>query len=119
MRGIFFSFIIFCIVTNATAQTLEELEKQRQQLKRDIEETQKLLNGNKAETRQHLTTLSMLSNKVNLQERVIENIGKDLHILDNNIYTLQRAIIKNYRLLATQKPESTTSRLYAYTKQGN
>lgn len=112
--------LIFCFISKLLfAQTREELEKQRQQLKKEIEETQKLLNGNKAETRQNLTTLSMLSNKVNLQDRMIENIGKDLHILDNNIYTIQKDINRYDRLLDTLKQEYAKSMVYAYKNRGN
>ena len=118
MTRIFFSFIIFCFITEADAQTRDELEKQRQELKKEIDETQKLLTGNKAETRQNLTTLSMLSNKVNLQDRVIENIGKDLNILDNNIYTIQKDINKYDRLLDTLKQEYSKSMIYAYKNRG-
>ena len=120
MRRILFFFLFFYFVSNAaTAQTRDELERQRQQLKREIDETQKLLTGNKAETRQNLTTLSLLSNKVNLQDRVIENIGKDLNILDNNIYTIQKDINKYDRLLDTLKQEYAKSMVYAYKNRGN
>ena len=120
MGRIIFFFIFSCFFSNAVlAQTREELEKQRQQLKKEIDETQKLLSGNKAETKQNLTTLSMLSNKVNLQDRVIENIGKDLNILENNIYMIQKDVNKYDRLLDTLKQEYAKSMVYSYKNRGN
>lgn len=116
-------FVIICFFSNVTvAQNRDErgeLEKQRQQLKREIDETQKLLNSNKQVTKQSLTTLSLYINKVNLQDRVIENIGKDLHILDNNIYSIQKDVNKFDRLLDTLKQEYAKSMVYTYKNRGN
>ena len=113
-------FVIICFFSNATvAQNRDELEKQRQQLKREIDETQKLLNSNKQVTKQSLTTLSLYINKVNLQDRVIENIGKDLHILDNNIYSIQKDVNKFDKLLDTLKQEYAKSMVYSYKNRGN
>lgn len=115
------SLVISCVFANSVfAQlTRDELEKQRQQLKREIDETQKLLNSNKAVTKQNLTTLSLITNKVNLQDRVLENIGKDLRILDNNIYTIQRDVNRYDRLLDTLKQEYAKSMVYSYKNRGN
>lgn len=119
MRVTIFFVIISFFSINAFAQTRDELEKQRQQLKKEIDETQKLLNSNKQVTKQNLTTLSLLSNKVNLQDRVVENIGKDLHILDNNIYSIQKDVNKYDRLLDTLKQEYAKSMVYTYKNRGN
>ncbi|MCY7292083.1 MAG: peptidoglycan DD-metalloendopeptidase family protein [Ferruginibacter sp.] len=119
MRVTIFFVIISFFGNTALAQTREELEKQRQQLKREIDETQKLLNSNKQVTKQSLTTLSLYINKVNLQDRVIENIGKDLHILDNNIYSIQKDVNKFDRLLDTLKQEYAKSMVYSYKNRGN
>lgn len=116
----FFSFLLLFIFANAaTAQTREELEKQRQQLKKDIEETQKLLNNKNAEAKQNLSVLSLINNNVNRQDRIIENISKDLSILDNNIYSIQKDINKYDRLLDTLKQEYAKSMVYAYKNRGN
>ncbi len=120
MMRITISFVIICfIATNSFAQTREELEKQRVQLKKEIEETQKLLNSNKEVTKQNLTTLSLFTNKVNLQGRVLENIGKDLRILDNNIYSIQRDVNRFDKLLDTLKQEYAKSMVYSYKNRGN
>ena len=121
MLRVIISFVICCLFTHSVLaqQTREELEKQRQQLKREIDETQKLLNSNKAITRQNLTTLSLINNKVNLQDRVIENIGKDLRILNNNIYTIQKDVNRFDRLLDTLKQEYAKSMVYSYKNRGN
>ncbi len=119
MRVIFL-FVFFCFSTCALfAQTREELEKQRQQLKKEIDDAQKLLNSNKAATKDNLSTLIMLSNKADLQDRVVNNISKDLNILDNNIYGIQKDVNKYDRLLDTLKQEYAKSMVYAYKNRGN
>jgi septal ring factor EnvC (AmiA/AmiB activator) len=116
----FFSFLLLFIFANAaTAQTREELEKQRRELKKDIEETQRLLNSKNAEAKKNLSVLSLINTNVNRQDRVIENISKDLHILDNNIYTIQKDINKYDKLLDTLKQEYAKSMVYAYKNRGN
>lgn len=120
MLRVIFSFVITCFfIINSFAQTREELEKQRLQLRKEIDETQKLLNSNKEVTKQNLTTLSLFTNKVNLQGRVLENIGKDLRILDNNIYSIQRDVNRYDRLLDTLKQEYAKSMVYGYKNRGN
>ena len=120
MLRVTISFVIICFFTlSSFAQTREELEKQRVQLKKEIDETQKLLNSNKEVTKQNLTTLSLFKNKVNLQGRVLENIGKDLRILDNNIYTIQKDVNRYDKLLDTLKQEYAKSMVYSYKNKGN
>ncbi|NOU38736.1 MAG: peptidoglycan DD-metalloendopeptidase family protein [Ferruginibacter sp.] len=120
MLRVIFLFV-FCFTTIHTlfAQSREDLEKQRSSLKKEIDETQKLLTNNKAETNKNLTTLIILGNKANLQERVVENISKDINILDNNIYGIQRDINKYDRILDTLKQEYAKSMVYAYKNRGN
>ncbi|MEX1201939.1 MAG: peptidoglycan DD-metalloendopeptidase family protein [Ferruginibacter sp.] len=101
------------------AQTREELEKQRVQLRKEIEETEKQLNSNKQQTKEGLLQWKLISNKVDLQDRVVNNINKELKILDNNIYGIQRDINRYNKLLDTLKDEYAKSMVYAYKNRGN
>ena len=114
------SFSLFCFSAMvSSAQTREELERQRQELKKEIEQTEKLLNNNKAQTKENLLQWKLINNKVNLQDRVIENISKDLRMLDNNIFTIQKDIRKYDKLLDTLKQEYARSMVYAYKNRSN
>jgi septal ring factor EnvC (AmiA/AmiB activator) len=101
------------------AQTREELERQRQELKKEIEQTEKLLKNTKAQTRENFLQWKLINNKLNLQDRVIDNINRDLSLLDNNIYITQKDVRRFDRLLDTLKQEYARSMVYAYKNRSN
>jgi septal ring factor EnvC (AmiA/AmiB activator) len=112
-----FSFISIAIF--AQQDTREELEKQRTQLKKEMEQTQKLLNANKTKTKENFVQWKLINDKVNLQNRIIDNISKDINLLDNNIYTNQKEIARYNKLLDTLKEEYAKSMVYAYKNRSN
>lgn len=116
-----FSLAIFSFfsVSVFAQETREELEKQRAKLKKEMEETQKLLNSNKAKTKENLVQWKLINDKLNLQNRLIENIGKDINLLDNSISTNQREINRYNKLLDTLKEEYAKSMVYAYKNRNN
>lgn len=119
IRSIICLFFFGFITNICSAQTKEELEKQRQDLKREIEQTEKLLKANKTETKASLITWQAISKKVTLQDRVVETINKDLRGLDNDMYKIQKDINKYDRLLDTLKQEYAKSMVYAYKNRSN
>ena len=121
MIRFFFSLVIFSFFSlSVSAQdTREELEKQRAKLKKEMDETQKLLNSNKGKTKENLLQWKLINDKLNLQNRLIENIGKDINILDRNINTNQREINRYNKLLDTLKEEYARSMVYAYKNRNN
>lgn len=110
-------FIRYSLLAQSTAQ--QELEKQRLELKREIEQTQELLDKNNKSTKESLGQLSLINRKLNLQENIIENISKDINLLDNSIYKSQRDINRLKVLLDTLKQEYAKSMLYAYKNRSN
>jgi septal ring factor EnvC (AmiA/AmiB activator) len=121
VKFIFTAFV--CLISawqvSAQPQTREELERQRAELKKEIEQTEKLLNSNKAQTKENLYQLKLISNKVNLQDRVIDNINRDLNMLDNNMYTISKDVKRYDRLLDTLKQEYAKSMVYAYKNRSS
>ena len=115
----FFLFSLPLFLTTVQAQTREELERQRQELKKEIEQTEKLLNNNKAQTKENLLGLTLITKKVNLQDRVIDNINRDLNMLDRNIVTIQKDVRRYDKLLDTLKQEYGKSMVYAYMNRSN
>jgi septal ring factor EnvC (AmiA/AmiB activator) len=113
------AFLTMTMVVYAQPKSREELEKQRQQLKKEIEETEQLLNSNKAQTKENLLQYNLISKKVNLQDRVIDNINRDLHMLDNNMYTISKDVRRYDLLLDTLKQEYAKSMVYAYKNRSS
>jgi len=114
-----FIFVISILPFTALCQTREELEKERMQLKKEIEETERLLNSNKAQTKESLIQYKLINTKVNLQDRVIDNINKDLRVLNNNMFGIQKDIHRYDKLLDTLKQEYAKSMVYAYKNRSN
>ncbi|MEI2748438.1 MAG: peptidoglycan DD-metalloendopeptidase family protein [Ferruginibacter sp.] len=121
VKFIFIAFVCLASAGQVSAQpqTREELERQRAELKKEIEQTEKLLNSNKAQTKENLYQLKLISNKVNLQDRVIDNINRDLNMLDNNMYTISKDVKRYDRLLDTLKQEYAKSMVYAYKNRSS
>lgn len=121
MIKVVFNIVLFSLISVAVygQQSREDLEKQRAQLKKEMEKTQKLLNKNKSQTKENLVGWKLINDKVNLQNKLIENISKDIQILDNNIYINQREINRYNRLLDTLKEEYAKSMVYAYKNRSN
>lgn len=117
----FLSFVLMLCGMVAMAQpvTREELEKQQAQLKKDLEETAKLLNDNKAKSKENYVQWKLINDKVNIQDRIIDNISRDINLLDNNLYTTQKDINRYDRLLDTLKQEYAKSMVYAYKNRSN
>ncbi|MFZ1371265.1 MAG: hypothetical protein WAR78_12835, partial [Ferruginibacter sp.] len=121
MIKLIFSIVLFSVLGFSVhaQETREDLEKQRAQLKKEMEQTQRLLNSNKSKTKQNLVQWKLINDKLNLQNRLIDNISKDINILDNNIYTNQREITRYNKLLDTLKEEYAKSMVYAYKNRNN
>jgi murein hydrolase activator len=97
----------------------EELERQRKQLKAEIEDQEKILKDIKKTTSENLVQLNAIDKKMDLQDRVLDNIGRDINLLDNNIYNSQREINKLNLVLDTLKQEYAKSMVYAYKNRSS
>lgn len=121
VKTFLFSLVSFLFSTSLMAQATnqQELERERQQLKREIEQAQQLLDKNKKNTKENLVTLTLLNRRLNLQGSVIENISKDINLLDNSIVKSQKDINKLQLLLDTLKQEYAKSMVYAYKNRSS
>lgn len=110
---------LLLMVTCLNAQTREELERQRAQYKKELEQTERLLNENKTRTKENLVQWRLINDKVNIQDKIIDNINRDINLLDNSMVTTQRDINRYNRLLDTLKQEYAKSMVYAYKNRSN
>jgi septal ring factor EnvC (AmiA/AmiB activator) len=115
-------FIFFLIAFSAFAQeqlSKDELEKQRQQLKKEIQATEKALIETQKTTKVNVGQLSLINKKLNLQDNVVHNISYEISKLSDNIYLSQLEINKIKRILDTLKVEYAKSMVYAYKNRSN
>lgn len=122
MLKVFFTAVTFFTAAFAAAQpgnTREELEKQKSQLKKELDQTERMLNENKAKSKENYVQWKLTNDKVNLQDRLIDNINRDINLLDNSLYNTQRDINRYNKLLDTLKQEYAKSMVYAYKNRSN
>jgi septal ring factor EnvC (AmiA/AmiB activator) len=120
MVKIIFTAFIICFSATAIAQTTrEELEKQKLELKKELEQTERMLNENKAKSKENFVQWKLINDKVNIQDRIIDNMNRDINLLDNNLYTTQKDIARYNKLLDTLKQEYAKSMVYAYKNRSN
>lgn len=103
----------------AQPQTREDLEKQKLQLRRELEQTERMLNENKTKSKENYVQWKLINDKVNIQDRIIDNINRDINLLDNNLIKTQRDINRYDKLLDTLKQEYAKSMVYAYKNRSN
>ena len=109
--------IFFCI--SSMAQSREELERQRNELKKELEETENLLKKHKKESNENLLQWRLINQKVNLQDKLVSNINKDLRAINDELYLTQLEINRYDRLLDTLREDYAKSMVYAYKNRSN
>ncbi|MEO8823310.1 MAG: peptidoglycan DD-metalloendopeptidase family protein [Ginsengibacter sp.] len=112
-------FFLIAFAVSAQELTKDQLEKQREQLKKEIQATEKALIETQKTTKVNVGQLSLINKKLNLQDNVIHNISGEIGKLSDNIYLSQLEINKIKRILDTLKVEYAKSMVYAYKNRSN
>ena len=116
------TFIFFFMALAVFAQqelTKDQLEKQRSDLRKEIQATEKALIETQKTTKVNVGQLSLINKRLNLQDNVIHNISGEIQKLGDNIYLSQMEINKIKRILDTLKIEYAKSMVYAYKNRSN
>ncbi len=121
LRKVFIVFILFLGSSVIYAQNKDKstLQKERDQLKNEINETEKMLNSTRQNTKVSLGQLSLINKKLKLQNDVISSINNEVRSLSDQIYLSQLEINKMQRILDTLKTEYAKSMVYAYKNRSN
>src|SRR3954464_3522296 len=89
--------LVFAIITSlvASAQpSKEELQKQQDQLKKEIAELNSTLSSIQKEKKSSLAVLTAVKRKIAAREAMMNNISRDLRRLDDNIYAVNLDIYR-------------------------
>lgn len=84
-KRFFFTAILAAICTLGFAQSKTELEKQKQQLLKDIEFTNKLLSETEQNKKATLGELNLLSSKINKRQELINTILREVELIEHQI----------------------------------
>lgn len=119
LQRLLFLFFTFTFTFGAFAQDKSTMQQQRDKLKQEIDQTQKLLNETQKTAKANVSQLALINRKVNLQEKVMTNINREIRNLTDDIYLNQLEINRMNRVLDTLKSEYAQSMVYAYKNRGN
>jgi len=116
-RSLLFIFFVGCMSINALAQdnlSRDDLQKETQALRREIDELNSLLIQTKNNKKNSLGQLAVIQSKIAKRESLIKGIAKQIKILDDAIYTNQLDVQKLYKDLDTLKSKYQKSVIFAY-----
>jgi septal ring factor EnvC (AmiA/AmiB activator) len=117
----FIFIVLFSAFVSAShaQQSKEELQRRNQELKREIDNLNSDLKSIQKNKRGALATYNLIRNKINARERLVQNINREVRVLDDNIYLSQLEINKLRKELDTLKQEYAKSLVFAYKNRSN
>src|SRR4029079_9527391 len=113
-------FLPLCLLLGLTsgllAQTQDksEIEKERQDIQRELKEIQSLYDKAKSQTKQSLGQLNMLNRRIALQEQYLNNINREIRSIDDDIYLSNIEIYRLQKQMDTLKAQYARTVVYAY-----
>jgi septal ring factor EnvC (AmiA/AmiB activator) len=121
MQKLLFVFILFFCVHSGFAQSADKakMESERKEIQQEIRDLQNSLSKVKGQTKANLAKLRMLERKLELQDRLIANINKEINIISGDIYTSNLEINRLQKQLDTLKIEYAKSVVYAYKNKSS
>ena len=115
MIGLLMGMVSFAQKTSDKTNMINE----RNQIQQELKEIQNALNAVKGQQKENLTQLAALNRKLVLQERYINNIGKEIHLIDDDIYYSALEINRLKKQLDTLKSHYARTVVYAYKNRSN
>jgi septal ring factor EnvC (AmiA/AmiB activator) len=112
-------FLCVCSAFAQPAQDKAKLEKERQDIQREIQEIQSNYNKVRGLKKESLAKLGILQRKLELQDRLINNINREIHNLNDDIYLSAVEINHLQVQLDTLKAQYARSVVYAYKNKSS
>ena len=116
-RALFILFSTIVLSMHASAQasdSREDLQKQEQTLRKELEELNQLLEKTKKNKKNSLGQLEAIRSKISKRKSLINGIAKQVKILDDAIYNNQLDVQRLNKDLDTLKTRYQKSSLFAY-----
>lgn len=101
------------------AQTREELQKQEQELKKELAELNSLLSQTQKNKKLSLSQLAIIKRKVAMREQLVNSINRQIRDLDNTIFLNERDIYRLRKELDTLRVKYAKSIVFAYKNRSS
>ena len=123
MKRYLLILVLFCgTAALVAAQPLTDktaLERERKEIQNELREIQGNYDKVKGQTRQSLGQLNMLKRKISLQEQYINNLSKEVKVIDDDIYLSNLEIYRLQKQLDTAKEQYARTVVYAYKNRSS
>ncbi|HWJ90699.1 MAG TPA: peptidoglycan DD-metalloendopeptidase family protein [Flavisolibacter sp.] len=119
MKKLALLFTCFLMTFSVFAQDKATLERERQEIQREIEEIQSNYNKVRGLKKESLAKLNILQRKLELQDRLIGNINKEIRTINDDIYLSTVDINHKQVQLDTLKAQYSRSVVYAYKNKSS
>ncbi|OIR07048.1 murein hydrolase activator EnvC precursor [mine drainage metagenome] len=112
-------FLFAAMPAQAQQQSRDELQKEQRQLQKEIDDLNYALQSTRKNKKQSLSQLAIIKHKLAVRERLINNINRDIHRIDDDIYAkeLERNHLK--KELDTLKQNYAQSIVFAYKNRSS
>jgi murein hydrolase activator len=114
--------VLGCVIfsfSQLSAQSRDELQKQQQQIQREINDLNNELASIKGNKKAALRAYQAVQNKIKARESLINNIRKDVKILEETLFLNEREIYRLNKELDTLKINYAKSIVFAYKNRGS
>ena len=109
-----FIFLFFSLTSLAQNQEKAELEKKKRQTLQEIEQLNRQFDEIKKNRKEGLSQLALIQNKIKLRNRVIENINRQVNVINKDIDYSYREMLRLRKDLDTLKMNYAQNVVYAY-----
>jgi len=123
LKKLLLAALIFAAIVPAvyaqTGSDKSQLERERQDIQNELKQMQDMYNSLKGKTKSSVRQLNILKNKINLQERYINSVNRELKMIDDDIYLSNLEIFRLQKQLDTLKAQYARTIVYAYKNRSN
>ncbi|TCZ74942.1 murein hydrolase activator EnvC family protein [Flaviaesturariibacter aridisoli] len=115
-------FLLVLFGVAASAQPAAErarMENERKAIQKELRELQAQYSQIKGKTKATLGQLKVIQDRMEVQNRLLRSIDKEIHILSDDIYTSTLELNRLQRQLDTLKQEYARSVVYAYKNRSS
>lgn len=117
-----FAFVVLILILGSAVQaqqSKEELEKERKEIQREIEELRQSQSSVKKDKKESLAQLKRVQSLIRKRDAIIATINKQMQLIDNDIFSNNREIYRLTKEIDTLKVQYAKTIEYAYKNRSS